>query len=109
MSLSVVSGGGSGIGRASALRLAADGHTVIVVGRRLDALERTAADAPAGAIIPVSADLGTPEGAESVAVLVAERGEAVDGIVAAAGGRGPTAARTTHSPSSPGCGRRLST
>ncbi len=89
MSLSVVSGGGSGIGRAAALRLAADGHTVIVVGRRIDALERTAADAPAGAIIPVSADLGTPDGAESVAALVAARGEAVDGIVAAAGGRGP--------------------
>ena len=89
MSLAIVSGGGSGIGRAATLRLAADGHTVIAVGRRLDALERTAAEAPPGAIVPVSADLATPAGAEAVAAHVAERDEPLDGIVAAAGGRGP--------------------
>lgn len=89
MGLAVVSGGGSGIGRASALRLAAEGHRVLVVGRRLDALEQTAAAGPTGAIVPVAADLSTVEGAEAVASRVAEDDEAVDVIVAAAGGRGP--------------------
>jgi len=89
MGLAVVSGGGSGIGRASALRLAADGHRVIVVGRRAEALERTCAAAPAGAVIPFAADLSTPEGAEAVAARVAEEGKPLDAVVAAAGGRGP--------------------
>jgi len=89
MGLAVVSGGGSGIGRASALRLAADGHSVIVVGRRPEALERTRAAAPAGAIVAVPADLTTVEGAEAVATGVAEAGRPLDAIVAAAGGRGP--------------------
>ena len=48
MGLVVVSGGGSGLGRAAALRLAADGHEVIVVGRRLDALEQTCAAGTGG-------------------------------------------------------------
>jgi 3-oxoacyl-[acyl-carrier protein] reductase len=89
MGLAVVSGGGSGIGRASALRLAADGHTVVVVGRRPEALGQTSAEAPAGSIVVVPADLTTVEGAETVAAAVAEMGLPLDAIVAAAGGRGP--------------------
>jgi NAD(P)-dependent dehydrogenase (short-subunit alcohol dehydrogenase family) len=85
----VVSGGGSGLGRAAALRLAADGHDVIVVGRRLDALEQTCAAGPTGAIVPVPADLSTVAGAEAVAAHVAGVGRPLDGVVAAAGGRGP--------------------
>jgi 3-oxoacyl-[acyl-carrier protein] reductase len=89
MGLCVVSGAGSGLGRACALRLAADGHRVIAVGRRAEMLDATAADAAEGAIVAVSADLATPDGARAVAAKVAEAGEPLDGIVAAAGGRGP--------------------
>ena len=89
MGFAVVSGGGSGIGRASALRLAADGHTVLVVGRRSDALERTRSAAPDGAILSFVADLSTPAGAEALAGRVAEESRPIDAIVAAAGGRGP--------------------
>jgi len=39
----MVTGGGSGIGRASALRLAAEGAAVMVLGRRAEPLEETAA------------------------------------------------------------------
>jgi 3-oxoacyl-[acyl-carrier protein] reductase len=87
--LVVVSGGGSGIGRASALRLAADGHEVVVVGRRAEALERTRSEGPEGAVTTVAADLSTPEGAEAVAARIGELGRPLDAIVAAAGGRGP--------------------
>ncbi len=89
MGLVVVSGGGSGIGSASALRLAADGHTVLVVGRRIEALERTRSAGPSGAIMTFAADLETPEGAGALAARVADENRPLDAIVAAAGGRGP--------------------
>lgn len=89
MGLAIVSGGGSGIGRASALRLATDGHKVLVVGRRLEALEQTCAAGADSAIFPFSADLATPAGAESTAARIAEEGRPLDAIVAAAGGRRP--------------------
>lgn len=43
MSLAVVTGGSSGIGRAVAARLLAAGHRVAITGRRKEALEETAA------------------------------------------------------------------
>jgi NAD(P)-dependent dehydrogenase (short-subunit alcohol dehydrogenase family) len=43
MSLAVVTGGGSGIGKAVAARLLAAGHRVVITGRRKEALEEAAA------------------------------------------------------------------
>jgi len=40
----IVTGGGTGIGRACARRLASDGYQVVIVGRRLDVLSDTAAE-----------------------------------------------------------------
>ena len=45
--MAVVSGAGSGIGRAVSLALAADGFDVVMAGRRADALEQTRSMGPA--------------------------------------------------------------
>lgn len=47
----VVTGAGSGIGAAAAHRFAAEGATVVVVGRTQEKLDKTAAAAPAGATV----------------------------------------------------------
>lgn len=54
----VVSGGGTGIGRAIAGRFAADGDEVYVLGRRPEPLERVAAEYPT--VRPVPVDLTVP-------------------------------------------------
>ena len=94
--LFVVSGGGTGIGRAIAERLAADGDRVLIVGRRGDVLAR-AADRINGEIgVEVVswhvADVSDPGAVAEVADLVeGGLGGAVDGIVNNAGGGGGTA------------------
>lgn len=47
----IVTGAGSGIGAATAHRFAREGATVIAVGRSQDKLDKTVADAPAGATV----------------------------------------------------------
>jgi NAD(P)-dependent dehydrogenase (short-subunit alcohol dehydrogenase family) len=56
----VVTGGGSGIGRAAALALVDAGWRVAVAGRREEALRETHR-LGGGAIVPVVADVGRPE------------------------------------------------
>jgi NAD(P)-dependent dehydrogenase (short-subunit alcohol dehydrogenase family) len=58
----LVTGGGSGIGRASALALHCAGYHVAVAGRRLGELEKTATVAGGGGrILPVRADVSKPD------------------------------------------------
>jgi len=45
--VAIVTGGGTGIGRASALALGRDGYSVVIAGRRPDPLEQTASAAAA--------------------------------------------------------------
>ncbi len=87
----VVSGAGTGIGRAVSRRLVADGFHVLAVGRRPEPLERLAKEL-APHLDAVSADLATAAGATAVmeSARAAERGCA--GVVAAAGGLAPGAA-----------------
>ena len=60
--IAVVTGGGSGVGRASALALARAGYCVVLAGRRLDALQQTALQAGdlAHRLLPVATDVADP-------------------------------------------------
>lgn len=64
--VALVTGGGSGIGRATALAFAREGATVAVVGRRLDALTETVKliEADGGQASAIEADVSRPEDAE---------------------------------------------
>lgn len=76
----VVSGGGTGIGRAVAATFARAGDHVTVVGRRADVLAKTAAEHDT--VTAVQADLTVPADVERVAATL----DSVDVIVNNAGG-----------------------
>jgi NAD(P)-dependent dehydrogenase (short-subunit alcohol dehydrogenase family) len=61
--IALVTGAGSGIGRAVSLALQADGYSVVLAGRHAEKLEQTAASASAtgGRMLVVTADVSDPE------------------------------------------------
>ena len=59
----VITGAGSGIGRATAHKFLAAGWTVGLIGRRVDALVETAADHPSALVLPC--DVTVPEQVEA--------------------------------------------
>src|SRR6267154_2035128 len=61
--IALVTGAGSGIGRAAALALQSAGYSVALAGRRAVELERTAdrATASGGKMLPVPTDVGNPQ------------------------------------------------
>ena len=60
--VALVTGAGSGIGRAVSLALLREGYRVVLAGRRADALHATVALAPAGTdALPVPADVTDPD------------------------------------------------
>ncbi len=58
--VALVTGAGSGVGRASARALAEAGWTVVLAGRRREALEETNASLPAGCSHVMAADVADP-------------------------------------------------
>src|SRR4051812_31543162 len=84
--IAIVTGAGSGVGRATALRLAGEGASTVLVGRRRDALAETAAfiSAGGGAALVTPADVADEIAvADVVARGVAEFG-GVDYLINAA-------------------------
>lgn len=61
--VALVTGAGSGVGRVCALALLGEGYSVVLAGRRADALEETVrrAGADAGRTLAVPTDVGDPE------------------------------------------------
>ncbi|AQZ68563.1 3-oxoacyl-[acyl-carrier protein] reductase [[Actinomadura] parvosata subsp. kistnae] len=79
----VVTGGGTGIGKAVAARFAADGDRTVIIGRRADVLDQAAKEIGAAAL---AADLSDPGQVERVRAELAERFGAIDVLVNNAGG-----------------------
>ncbi len=89
----MVSGAGTGIGAACALRLAAAGHDVVLVGRRAQPLRNTAqavtAACPDATAVCLPADLTEPAQVAALADRVASEFGAVDVLVDNAGAPAP--------------------
>jgi len=58
--IALVTGAGTGVGRAASLALMNTGFTVVLVGRRLEMLEETSKLGPAGKSLCVTADMANP-------------------------------------------------
>jgi citronellol/citronellal dehydrogenase len=85
--VAIVSGGGSGLGRASALELAALGAQVVVCGRRPEPLEETAALADGGRVHAHPCDIREEDQVDALVAAVLERHGQVDVLVNNAGGQ----------------------
>jgi NAD(P)-dependent dehydrogenase (short-subunit alcohol dehydrogenase family) len=85
--VAVLSGGGSGLGRASALELAALGARVVVCGRRLEPLEQTAAAAEGGRCEAIACDIRDEDQVEALVDEVLSRHGRIDLLVNNAGGQ----------------------
>ncbi len=84
----IVTGGGSGIGRATALQLVSEGASVTVVGRRLEPLDSvvTKAASSGGQVLAVQGDVRDPATAHTAVERTLERFGGVDGLVSNAAG-----------------------
>jgi NAD(P)-dependent dehydrogenase (short-subunit alcohol dehydrogenase family) len=85
--VAVVTGGGSGIGAAAARELAADGWTVVIAGRRPEALDEVAAGSDR--IDPVPADVTDEDGVRRLFDTVVARHRRVDLLFNNAGTSAP--------------------
>jgi citronellol/citronellal dehydrogenase len=85
--VAIVSGGGSGLGRATALELAALGARVVVCGRRSEPLEETAAQADAGRVEAHPCDIREEDQVDGLVDAVLERHGQIDLLVNNAGGQ----------------------
>ncbi|MFI1973773.1 SDR family oxidoreductase [Streptomyces wedmorensis] len=78
MSIAVVTGAGSGIGRSVALALAEAGWSVALAGRRADALAETAAALPSGDFLSVPTDVTSADEVTALFAAVRDRYGRVD-------------------------------
>jgi NAD(P)-dependent dehydrogenase (short-subunit alcohol dehydrogenase family) len=78
----IVTGAGSGIGRATAVRLAQEGARVVVADLAADRLTQLTEELPGLDLVPVAGDLATEEGVQAV---VAAAGGRVDALANVAG------------------------
>jgi citronellol/citronellal dehydrogenase len=85
--VAVVSGGGSGLGRAAALELAALGARVVVCGRRQEPLDETAGLAEGGRVAAIACDIREDDQVEALIDRVLADHGGIDLLVNNAGGQ----------------------
>ena len=86
--VAIITGGGEGIGRAAAHRIAAEGGAVLIIGRRAAVIEAAAADinrATGGTVVPVPGDITDPAARERLVGVALERFGRIDILVNNAG------------------------
>ncbi len=83
--VALVTGGGSGLGKAITERFVEDGARVFITGRRKEALEKTAASLPAGAVGFIAADIGKREDIPRIVDAAVKFGGRLDILVNNAG------------------------
>ena len=73
--IAIVTGAGTGIGKAVALALLKQGYSVALAGRRAEPLEKAIADSAAGAArtLAVSTDVGKPESVRALFAMTKEK------------------------------------
>ena len=82
----LVTGAESGLGRAIALRIAADGAQVTAAGLKTDGLKETAELAGGGSVVPVTTDIRDPEQMDATVQRAVDEYGKLDAAVANAGG-----------------------
>jgi citronellol/citronellal dehydrogenase len=87
--IALVTGGGTGIGRATALELARGGASVVICGRRPEPLDeaRTAVEAAGAECLAIQTDVREPEQVEVLVDAALERFGSIDALVNNAGGQ----------------------
>ena len=83
----VITGAGSGVGRATALALAHLGWRVALIGRRREVLEKVAAEIPGALVCPC--DIGDPDAVAAMGARVLAEFGTVEVLVNAAGTNAP--------------------
>jgi meso-butanediol dehydrogenase/(S,S)-butanediol dehydrogenase/diacetyl reductase len=80
----VITGAGAGLGRALARRFAADGETVVLLGRTASKVEAVAAEL-GGKAFAVQCDVASPESVRAAFKTIAERVSTIDILINNAG------------------------
>ncbi len=81
--VALITGAGTGIGRATAMRLAQDGHAVTLAGRRPEPLAEVAREVEraGGSVTWIAGDVSTPDGAERATVATVKAHGGLDVLV----------------------------
>ena len=87
--IALVTGAGTGIGKAVALALLADGYTVVLTGRRLEPLQATVQSAGTDRAHAFSADCSQPDEVDALFAFVQQKFGRLDVLFNNAGMSGP--------------------
>ena len=76
--IALVTGAGTGIGRAVALAFLREGYSVVLAGRRVELLETVAAESGSGNALAAATDVGNPESVNALFARIGEKFGRID-------------------------------